>query len=510
MIRNRSFFALSFLIALVLSPAGHARDWYEYKSKNFTVYSDVSEKRTEELLRELERFRLAVLQVTGLPDQEENQRLRVFYLNSSSEFKKFTGERRVAGFYHETWDGPLIFSKKGSKWGMPGTGIMFHEYVHHMMRSRGNTRYPMWYSEGFAELMASAEFDNGRVTLGRFPQWRSGVFTAPGARPLSVSEVLVPDLESDSGRYWDRFYGSAWFLTHYLQFGARKEHPEYANQTLAYIAAVNRGGDPIAAFEPVFGITPEEMDQSLNEIRRNGRLAGISFKSPEYTEDIPRKKLAKIDTYYLLADKALDLGDEELAQTYLERALDLSPDWGPALSLKMVLENHQEDTAAKVSAAKRMDALLTREVTDYRTAANISHYYVDQLQDIVATGQSDHGLQMKAVKWGEKAVLLNPEFVPALRYLWMAQTDRKNPATALKTMMSAFEVDPGSLYVNQTIAFYLVDAGRLDLAQPFLERVVSWSHPGRARKKAKGLLDKLARERASENQAAADTPEAAE
>lgn len=497
MTRIWSVLTFVFLFAITLPSVSNARDWYEYKSDNFTVYSDVSKKRVEKLIRQLERFRAAALLITGLPNQVEDQRLQVFYLHKSSEFQEFTGKRRIVGFYKDTWDGPLIFSQKGSSFGMPGTGIMFHEYVHHLMRLSSNTIYPMWYSEGFAELLASAEFVDGRVTLGNFPEWRIGAFDQRNGRPMDVAEVLAPDYERDSSAYWNKFYGSAWLLTHYLQFGAQKDHPEYRDNTLEYIAASRDGADPINSFEQVFGVSADEMEQRLRAVRRKGRLAGISFNSPEYTKPIARELLPKKEAAYLLADKALDVGQEELALEYLQKSLKLAPGWPPAVSLQAVLEHHKTDQTAKEYAASLVAPLKKSEALDARTAANLAHYHVDKLQEIAKTGQWDHGLQQQAIELGKQAVSLGPQSVPAHRYLWMAQMDNQNRVPALKTMMSAYQLDPGSLYVNQSVGFYLADAGRVDLAKPFLERVLSWSHPGRARTKARNLLERLAAEEAA-------------
>lgn len=503
---SRSFFTLAVLLSLIAAPLVHARDWYEYKSDNFTVYSDVSEKRVDALLRDLERFRDAVLVVTGTPDGPESSRLRVFYFNSVAEFENFSDSRDIVGFYRDTWDGPLIFSKRGSRRGMPGTGIMFHEYVHHLMRSRSNTTYPMWYSEGFAELMASAEFDNDRVTVGGFPDWRIGAFNGSSGRPLEVADLLKPKYESESGGYWNRFYGSAWLLTHYLQFGSLKDHPEYRTSTRNYLAALHDGADPITAFKPSFGITPEEMQKKVRSILRKRRLQGYAFNSTTYTKTITRQKLLEKEAYYLLADKALDVGEEELALKYLQKSLKQDPDWAPALSLLAVLENHKQEKTAKTAAATLVAPLTTLEISDYRTAINLSHYHLDLLQDAAGDGDGewDPALQQLAIDYGKMALSLNAQSVPAYRYMWTAQMDGKNRVPALKTMMAAYAVAPGSLYINESVGFYLADTGRVDLAKPFLERVVSWSHPGRSRNKARELLDKLAQDESRESNAAGD------
>ena len=68
----RGFF---FLFMALFSTCATAADWYEYRSDNFTVYSDVPERRVNTLMRDLERFRRAALSFTGQEEIPENKSL---------------------------------------------------------------------------------------------------------------------------------------------------------------------------------------------------------------------------------------------------------------------------------------------------------------------------------------------------------------------------------------------------------------------------------------------------
>ncbi|MBB5211743.1 hypothetical protein [Microbulbifer hydrolyticus] len=471
-----------------------ARDWYEYSSDNFTVYSDVREKSALALLRDMERFRAAALLFTGLPDTPESRRLKVFHFNSSSEFQDFTQEWRVAGFYKETWEGPLIFSQKGSSWRIPGNGVMFHEYIHHLMRSRSSVIYPMWYSEGFAELLASATLNDERISLGLVPEWRRPVFNGSAFKgPLKVDELLEPEYDNDSGNYWNSFYATAWLFTHYLQLGALSDKPSYHKQTQNYLIALHQGGDPKAVFEEHFGISIEEMEAELKKYRR-GRIRGTSFLSPPYEKPIRQRELPAHERFYLLAEKAFEVGNESLSLEYLDEALELKPDWRPALIFVAVLQNHRQ-TPESLNKAQTIVSNLgidpvagQHPINDYRTGLHLAHYHMDVFDELGKEGRHDGDLRDRAAHLAQAAISINPESIDAHRLLWRAQKDPHKPVTALKTMMSAFQLNPDSLYINKEIGFYLAEANRLDLAAPFLKRVLAWSHPGRDRARAKSLL----------------------
>lgn len=480
--------AVVLMLFLTLSPLASARDWYEYKSDNFTVYSDVSEREVNELLRDMEKFRSAALIFTRLNDKPENQNLQIFHFHSRGEFDKFTGSRSVAGFYKDTWDGPLIFSQRG-RGNYSGTEVMFHEYVHHLMRERSNMVYPKWYSEGFAELLATTEIRKDSVVIGGVPEGRLRFLDGSdfGARPLTLAELLAPDTENDSVMYASRYYATAWLFTHYLQLGALSGNSSYGKQTRDYLVAIKNGADPIASFATHFGKSVDEMQGELKRYLRD-HLVGFRFDIAPYEKEILRRKLPDSERAFLMADKALDVGNEELALEYLLGSDKPETAWEANLSLAAVLRNHNEESEVAASLAAQVE---NGEIGDYRTATNLAHYYVDRLQPRVAKGSWDEMLYSQAVHYARSAIALNPAHLPAYRYLWMAQQHKGNNVAAVKTMMAAFQQDPGNLFLNQTIGFYLAEINRPDLAKPFLEKVIAWAHAGETRTAAKKILDSL-------------------
>ncbi|MFA0812416.1 hypothetical protein [Microbulbifer epialgicus] len=79
--KNRIYVKVYILLLFAASTSAYSLDWHEYKSDNFTVYSDLSFKKAKKLLLDMERFRAATLLLTGLKDQPENARLRIYHFN---------------------------------------------------------------------------------------------------------------------------------------------------------------------------------------------------------------------------------------------------------------------------------------------------------------------------------------------------------------------------------------------------------------------------------------------
>jgi hypothetical protein len=209
--------SIHFVIALLLCVPSVAYGWAEYRSDNFAIYTDLRPRAAESALKDLERFRIATLAVTGLPPRDENVRMQIVLFARSRDFNRFRPNRNVAAFYADTWAGPrmVIGAHRGVA---TTTAYLYHEYVHYLLREHSDVRYPMWYDEGFAEVLASAEVRRDGVRIGSMNEDQHHLSWLRAFGPLPVAELLSPrklrrrdDLS--------QFYASAWLFTHYLQLG---------------------------------------------------------------------------------------------------------------------------------------------------------------------------------------------------------------------------------------------------------------------------------------------------
>ncbi|WP_078085423.1 tetratricopeptide repeat protein [Microbulbifer mangrovi] len=489
---NRFIRALAAGIALLLlhpaasTAANGGGEWFEYQSENFTVYSDVPERRVNALMRDLERFRRTALAFTGLEEIPENRNLRVFHFRNSSEFEKFSGDRKIAGFYRETWRGPVIFSRDGDH-GITGSGLIFHEYVHHLMREHSGMTYPRWYSEGFSELLASAELRKNSVVVGGIPEWRLSAWASE--EPLTIEQLLrSPEISgmdgADSSRYWNNYYASAWLLTHYLQLGHHAGHPDYRGASENYLKAIAAGDDPVGVFEAHFNKSIREIQTEVRAYMRDD-IQRHKLDIAAYTYSIPRRALTDNEHLFLLASEAMEFDRPELAINYLAASKNQGIGWQENLTLMAVIKAEQKDY--KVSE-KIADEIGEYGLVSYITAANLARYYLLRLQALSLTRDWSDDYYAAAEKYGKIAVQSGPGYLPGYRSLWTAYQLKGESDTALQIMQSAYHQEPNHLNLNAAIGFYLAHLGKDALAREYLERVVAWSHSDQMRTRAQSLL----------------------
>jgi hypothetical protein len=253
------------MVAAVLGWAAPASaDWYQAKSKHFTVFADESPADLKKFAEQLERFDAAVRVGRGVPDVKEgaSSRVTLFVLRDISAIRELygNGDSGVAGFYVPKASGSVAFvplhGDKG-KWGLDGQNIFFHEYTHHLMFEDTDRPLPQWVSEGFAEFFASPKFnEDGSVTIGAPPLYRAETLYDNFGLPLD--KMLSGDYLYITGYEFESIYGRGWLLTDLLTFD-----PHRRGQMTTYLNEIQSGVPALKAAQDAFGDL-KQLDHDLN------------------------------------------------------------------------------------------------------------------------------------------------------------------------------------------------------------------------------------------------------
>ena len=238
------------LLAIVISvlPFAEAREkpWLRISNAHFVALTDAKEEKALKIIEELERFRVAVRQFVDISVPENAPPFRAVIFRSRNRFHKLVGAQTVAGLVMKTEDGPIIVMHANKeKWlrGFAPSQVMRHEYVH-VLASYHHAKYPCWYEEGFAEVLATAEIGDDFMLVGTQPEGRK--------RGLLAKQTTNIMMERCHGMYGD--YGKYWLFVHYLTFSGNR-HAEL----LRYLNLYDSGTPSLEAFKESFGTTPKEM-----------------------------------------------------------------------------------------------------------------------------------------------------------------------------------------------------------------------------------------------------------
>lgn len=246
-------------LGLLLAGAGNAQAaWWQAKTDHFTVYSEGSDDKLRDFAERLEKFDYLLRKMTGktaadqtAADQTAADRgspVKVYLLSSEAKVKNLARNPNIAGFYTTSDRSAYAFLSRSSKGGMFGFDaeqILFHEYTHHFMLHYFPAAYPAWYVEGFAEYFSVVDFPkDGSIRFAQVPMAR-----VPGlvlGQPYPLKQLFAQTTDGLNRADGDRYYGTAWLLTHYYfnaKTGRSAELSRYLNDL-----ARGEAGEPDSYF----------------------------------------------------------------------------------------------------------------------------------------------------------------------------------------------------------------------------------------------------------------------
>ena len=393
----------------------------------------------------------------------------------------------IVGFFARTPAGPrMVIGPINARSLMTVTDVLYHEYVHYLQREHSEIVYPRWYSEGFAEVLSAARVEGGKVLVGGIPaDRREGLRVL---RDMTVRDLLQPNYESSAPTYWARFYANAWIYTHFLQMGSLGEDDELRRQTSDYLRRVHVGEDVIEAFSASYGIEPEDMDAELRRYRRSRKISSIELEVGEYTGTIERRELDGNEQAFLLADMAWWRDNEKAALKYLDDVSPGLPNAARPLSLSAVLRNHAEDFERADADAI---AAFSLAPDDSQVLSNLAHLAWDRYESGREDGSADESLLQRTIDLGKRSVEIDPLNLEGYEFLWQGYAEIGEITDAARAMMAAYQILPSDTDINLTIGRFLFEQDRHDLAMPFLQRVLAWSHSAEQLEEVNEILGKI-------------------
>jgi len=417
---------------LLISPGLARADWLRAESEHFEVYGR-SEKSLREFTTMLEDFDSLLRRLHGRPqDEVPYRKLPVYLTQNIKQLRRvWPGAKDdVAGVYFATPADVFVVAipdgDAESDDQNRGDDTIFHEYVHHFMLQYYANAYPAWLIEGYAEYYMTADLANRRMVVGGVNSGRAYSLTLPGGW-IDMSEVLTKrpsELRKESVL---AFYAQSWLLTHYIL-----SDPERKSRLKVYLDQIRNGGEPVAAWQKVYGDDMKGLTARLRAYLNRPLPAGMLPRQEALDVAMTITPLPASADDLLLANQRLKLRNEDGAPT------------GLLAEIRAVARAQPQDRFARLVAARAEIAYGERAVG------------LATLEDLVKANPAD-----------EEALVLLAET--------RLRTDDKDPAVqaanidqARKLFARAFKLNPNNPitlhgYADARSATGPIDEGLVDI-----------------------------------------------
>ena len=446
--------------------------WWETRHGDFHIVSKLSRAETTQIARDLQIYRAALRGFFPSSDIEPHVPVTILLLDRKLWRQHFGAEQGRAGVAYPA-DDHFYVAVNGDLW-LEASSIVFHELTHvfmHKNTSGGNV--PIWFDEGYADLLSTIEKGKDHVKVGLYPKWRLYSLTQEPWLPLpTLLSVSRTSPEYRSEKFAPAFYAQSWLLVHYYVFGGEPRH----SQIKKYLSLVGANEAPERAFAAAFPGDNGEFELELQRYKQQKWLKYLRLSVPQIegtaqseVTALPAAAANEAVATWMLRHARLD---DAKMQFLEEQAQDAAPTSVASLQLALAHLRKQQFYLAK----PRLDAGCVEPLTVVRQALLCGDAYV-WLADSKLDSEEDHDTEAGGILLARRffiaALQIEPDNVEALtraaytfrslggdtRQLHEAlekslQRDPNNPAlaVALATVLQHSDVTKTKYYLERALA----------------------------------------------------------
>ena len=458
-----------------------SNQWCQYKTDNFTLFTDLGKAQAVELSHELNKFHAAVGMLLDAPSHAASH-IKIVAFADPFQFLREMGQRDFIGFMQPSlYEHTLIFARETRV--QRNNEVAFHEYAHYLIRSAVRSPLPRWFEEGLAQYLSTIQIGrDGDVTLGRMP--RRQLLAAVKSDNLSWRELINTNAAIDWSEHGlSASYRISWALVHYLVSDLDDETKDI--RSLADNAArIETENDFLQLLQSADAIESEEFDQALRNYYSSRRHKPVEFVIDVPESNVGPRRCLPLAEKYLLLGTTIAKSNPDRAKMLLERA-----------NAKNAQDPYVLVALARINVTDREQALeLARR--SYESDPSIADTNIAFGNALVrscedASEQTCRDNVKKATKLFEAALNIDPIRVDAVYGLGIVYLMQGRPGDALNYLRVVERRAPWSSLVNYHLGDAYAQLGQVNNARSYLQKAVQWETDEDLRSRALDSLNSI-------------------
>ncbi len=420
------------------------RRWYEMRSSHFTIYTCADGMAVQGLATRLEQYHDAYSMLAGaqavasppiivlaFPDHESLMPYLPIYQGQPAN---------LAGFFNRGNDQNLIvMSFAGTN--AAALDVIFHEYSHLLFRRNQNI-WPLWLSEGMAEMYSTFEAGVRSVQIGKPIVHHLKTLSQNSLIPLDA----LMDIAHDSPEYNERerqgvFYAESWMLTHFLMNG---DNPALKSRFGQFTKLLRDGEPPQKAFTNSLKMSFTTVEAELHRYLERGVFEPVNYVVPGNLNTrrvLASRPLTPVETAFWLGNELFRINRLEDARAYFDRGVKIAPN-SPLGYEGLGLIAAEKDKHAE--AVRLLKSALERNSTSFIAHSTYAHERL--LMETDGAGnfkQLDNTLAEELRSELVKSLVLMPNYAMAHQLLGIVQLSRgQNLDEAEQHFQRVLELQP--------------------------------------------------------------------
>lgn len=318
---------LSTAIAPVSAEVSSGNGWQQIESENFIVFSNLEDAATKEIGLDLERLRATLEGIFPNATFESPLDTLIYVFKDRESFAPYALAGGQSGFFapHKHANFAAVVGSNPDET-LP---VVYRQYLHDVINNNV-PQVPLWFRHGLAEIFSTFQADGSVARVALEIGGADGLALA-GSERMPVAEVLARESLPTDAAGMGAFAQGSWALMHYLLV----DDEERFEATRRFVGELDENPTSDVSITGVLGVDASALEGAVGAYLESKPIPHREMLVPaSVPKEVSLTALEPDVALFHLGDLLIHTNAERQAEAkaHFDAALDLTPDFAPAVA----------------------------------------------------------------------------------------------------------------------------------------------------------------------------------